>query len=183
MTRELKGITLTYLDGSVEEYPKKDLELLNKLSDSCGIESVAQLITVMALSFDVDSTVASIREDHQEELEALKTAHRKEKEEYKKKGIIASKSKLDGKMLEEWGLYLPNFHYNPQDLRLMRDPSDSIIYNGLTEFGEVREIILLDWQLKSPYASTKTKHQIKDCIERKDVRFEIGNAPLGRQEE
>jgi predicted Holliday junction resolvase-like endonuclease len=57
--------------------------------------------------------------------------------------VIRSQAVTAGKVYEQLLPYLPEFPYNPKDVRFLGSPTDLIVFDGLAD-GEVERVVFLE---------------------------------------
>jgi predicted Holliday junction resolvase-like endonuclease len=83
--------------------------------------------------------------------------------------IQRSQSVIIGKVTEHLIPYMPNFAYNPKDVRFIGSPIDLIIFDGMDN-EEVREVVFVE--VKTGAATlTKRERQIRDVISAGKVKW------------
>jgi len=92
-------------------------------------------------------------------------------QEIRKDAIDRSRRTLGGKFAENLAPFLPDFKYDPTDIRFLGTPIDFIAFPGLAT-GEPEEIVLVE--VKSGKAQLSTKERkIRDLVKKKKVRWEL----------
>lgn len=74
-----------------------------------------------------------------------------------------------GKVSEQLVPYLPDFAYNPKDVRFLGSPVDFIVFDGLAE-GEVRRVVLVEVKTGDAALSTRERH-VRDVVKAKRVEW------------
>jgi predicted Holliday junction resolvase-like endonuclease len=124
--------------------------------------------------YRLDETIDELYDEleHAEE-EALERANEilKKREKFLREDAIRrSQAVLRGKIAEQLAPSLEGFTYNPRDCRFLGSPFDYLVFSGLTD-GEVQEIVLLEVKTGRSRLS-KRERQVRDAVERGDVRYE-----------
>lgn len=83
--------------------------------------------------------------------------------------IQRSQSVIIGKVTEHLIPYMPNFAFNPKDVRFVGSPIDLIIFDGMDN-EEVREVVFVEVKTGMS-ALTKRERQIRDIILAGKVRW------------
>ncbi|MFA5106467.1 MAG: Holliday junction resolvase-like protein [Candidatus Micrarchaeia archaeon] len=84
--------------------------------------------------------------------------------------IKKSRSVLGGQFSEQLAPYLPGFNYPPTEARFLGKPIDFVIFKGM-DAKEIEEIVFLE--VKTGKAGLNhAERTLKNCIERKNVRWE-----------
>lgn len=74
-----------------------------------------------------------------------------------------------GKVHEQLVPYLPDFGFNPKDVRFLGSPVDLIVFDGLAE-GDVRRVVFVE--VKTGGASlTRRERQVRTVIEAREVEW------------
>lgn len=74
-----------------------------------------------------------------------------------------------GKVHEQLIPYLPDFRYNPKDVRFLGTPVDLVVFDGLAE-GVVRRIVFLEVKTGGS-ALTGRERQVRDVVEAREVEW------------
>lgn len=74
-----------------------------------------------------------------------------------------------GKVHEQLIPYLPDFRYNPKDVRFLGTPVDLVVFDGLAE-GAVRRVVFLEVKTGGS-ALTGRERQVRDVIEAREVEW------------
>jgi len=83
--------------------------------------------------------------------------------------VEKSQAVILGKVHEQLIPYLPDFHYNPRDVRFLGTPVDLVVFDGLTD-GQVRRIVFLE--VKTGVSTlTGRERQVRDIIEARQVEW------------
>jgi predicted Holliday junction resolvase-like endonuclease len=88
-------------------------------------------------------------------------------EEWKKK----SRAVLGGKFSEQLAPYLPDFKYDPTEIRFIGSPVDFIVFKG-TSAKEPEEIIFVEVKTGKSNLS-ENERKLKEIVENKKVRWEM----------
>ncbi|MBU4256097.1 MAG: hypothetical protein L6265_10170 [Thermoplasmatales archaeon] len=88
-------------------------------------------------------------------------------EEWKKK----SRAVLGGKFSEQLAPYLPDFKYDPTEVRFIGSPVDFIVFKG-TSTKEPEEIVFVEVKTGKSVLS-ENERKLKEIIENKRVRWEM----------
>ena len=81
--------------------------------------------------------------------------------------VQRSQAVTAGKVQEQLIPYLPEFHYNPKDVRFLGTPVDLVVFDGLAE-GEVRRIVFLEVKTGASTLTTRER-QVRDVVEARAV--------------
>lgn len=74
-----------------------------------------------------------------------------------------------GKVHEQLIPYLPDFRYNPKDVRFLGTPVDLVVFDGLAQ-GEVRRIVFVEVKTGSSVLSARER-QVRSAIEARCVEW------------
>ncbi len=89
----------------------------------------------------------------------------------RKDAVARQRQVVGGKLLEKLAPYLPEFSYDPTELRFIGDPVDYVLFRGLSK-RQVEEIVFLE--VKSGRSRPRgTQLQIRDAVEEGHVRWEV----------
>jgi predicted Holliday junction resolvase-like endonuclease len=83
--------------------------------------------------------------------------------------IQRSQAVIIGKVTEHLLPYMPNFAFNPKDVRFIGSPIDLIIFDGMDN-EEVREVVFVEVKT-GVSALTKRERQIRDVISAGKVKW------------
>ncbi|MDD4983268.1 MAG: Holliday junction resolvase-like protein [Candidatus ainarchaeum sp.] len=89
--------------------------------------------------------------------------------ENRKDAVKRSRSVLSGLVNEQLAPYLPNFPFNPSEIKFLGKPIDFIVFSGLDN-KEVKEVVFVEVKTGGSVMS-KTERSLKDAIEGKRVRW------------
>ncbi len=93
-------------------------------------------------------------------------------QEIRKDAIERSKSVIMGKVTEHLVPYMPDFKYNPKDVRFIGSPIDLIIFDGLDE-GNVRKIVFAEIKTGKTASLSEREKKVKKAVESKKVSWEL----------
>ena len=96
----------------------------------------------------------------------------------RKKAIQTSQSVTLGKSLEHIVPYLPEFAYNPQDVRFLGSPIDLVVFDGLSE-GQLREVVFIEIKTGKKVHLPAREKAVKECIQRRAVKWELLHTQSG----
>ena len=93
-----------------------------------------------------------------------------------KQRLKTSRSVIGGQFSEQLAPYLPDFKYNPSEVRFIGKPIDFIVFKGMDE-KEIEEVIFVE--VKSGKSKSLNKHEriLRDIIKEKKVRWEQYEVP------
>lgn len=84
--------------------------------------------------------------------------------------IKMSKSVVGGFATEQLAPYLPNFKYNPSEVRFIGKPIDFLVFKGMDN-KEIEEIIFVEVKTGKSQLNTNEK-SLKKAIEEKKIKWE-----------
>ncbi|MCG2825081.1 MAG: hypothetical protein L6265_00650 [Thermoplasmatales archaeon] len=97
------------------------------------------------------------------------------KKEYEKSirkdAVERSRAVLGGKFSEQLAPYLPDFNYDPTEVRFIGSPVDFIVFKG-TSTKEPEEIVFVEVKTGKSELS-ENERKIKEIVENKKVRWEM----------
>jgi predicted Holliday junction resolvase-like endonuclease len=83
--------------------------------------------------------------------------------------VLRSQAITAGKVHEQLLPYLPDFPYNPKDVRFLGSPTDLVVFDGLAE-GLVRRVVFLE--VKTGGAGlTSRERSVRDAVEARQVEW------------
>lgn len=95
--------------------------------------------------------------------------------EIREDAVRRSRLVLGGKFSEQLAPYLPDFKYDPRDVRFIGTPIDMLVFKGLAA-NTPEEIIMLE--IKSGEAGlSQQEKRIRELVENKKVRWELYRVP------
>jgi predicted Holliday junction resolvase-like endonuclease len=83
--------------------------------------------------------------------------------------VLRSQAVTSGKVYEQLLPYLPDFPYNPRDVRFLGSPTDLIVFDGLTE-GQVRRVVFLEVKTGGS-CLTARERSVRDAIQAREVEW------------
>jgi len=86
-----------------------------------------------------------------------------------------SRSTLSGKFLEQLGPFLPNFPYDPTEVRFIGSPIDCLVFPGASS-EECEEVVFLEVKSGKSVLS-KVQRRIRDAVQQGRVRWEEYRIP------
>jgi predicted Holliday junction resolvase-like endonuclease len=90
--------------------------------------------------------------------------------------IQKSHSTIIGQVSEHIVPFMPNFCFNPKDVRFVGSPIDLIIFNGMDD-DDIAEIIFVEVKTGASADLSRRQRQIRDAIQSNRVRWEIFRVP------
>ncbi|MFZ3383989.1 MAG: Holliday junction resolvase-like protein [Candidatus Methanoperedens sp.] len=105
-----------------------------------------------------------------------------EEKNIREDAIKKSQAVIMGKVTEHLVPYFPDFKYNPKDLRFLGTPVDFVVFDGLSDGDVLKKVAFLEVKTgKSAGLSNRERH-IRNCIESKNVCYEIIRINKGSQD-
>ena len=74
-----------------------------------------------------------------------------------------------GKVHEQLLPYLPDFPYNPKDVRFLGSPTDLVVFDGLAE-GQVKRVVFLEVKTGGS-GLTARERSVRDAIQAREVEW------------
>ena len=81
-----------------------------------------------------------------------------------------SHSVILGQVSEHLAPYMPEFSFNPKDVRFVGSPIDLIVFDGMDE-ENLREIVFVEVKTGSSAALTSRERQIRDVVSARQVKW------------
>ncbi len=95
--------------------------------------------------------------------------------EIRQDSVDRSRATLSGQFLEKLAPHLPDFPYDPTDVRFLGTPVDYVVFDGLAA-GEVDEIVFLE--VKSGRSTlSSSQRRVRDAVEAGAVRWDVYRVP------
>jgi predicted Holliday junction resolvase-like endonuclease len=82
-----------------------------------------------------------------------------------------------GKVYEQLVPYLPNFPFNPKDVRFLGSPVDFVVFEGLSD-GHVTRVVFLELKTGAAQLSTRER-RVRDAITELRVEWQELRMPSG----
>ena len=132
----------------------------------------AMAIAVVLAAVIVYAAYRFIEQRANLKLERWKAAHSKA---ISREAIKGSQAAVSGRVLERVAPYLPDFEFNPRDVRFIGDPVDFVVFDGLTE-GRVRRVVFVE--VKSGAGELNgNERRVKAAIVARQVEWELFQVP------
>lgn len=74
-----------------------------------------------------------------------------------------------GKVHEQLIPYLPDFHFNPKDVRFLGTPVDLVVFDGLDE-GQLRRVVFVEVKTGGAGLSVRER-QVRDAVQAREVEW------------
>jgi len=81
----------------------------------------------------------------------------------RKDAIQRSLAVTTGKVYEQLVPYLPNFPFNPRDVRFLGSPVDFVVFDGLSD-GQVTRIVFVEVKTGAAVLSTRER-RVRDAVQ------------------
>jgi predicted Holliday junction resolvase-like endonuclease len=108
-------------------------------------------------------------------LERWKAAHTRA---ISREAIRGSQAAVAGRVFERVAPYLPDFGYNPRDVRFLGDPVDFVVFDGLSE-GNVRKVVFVEVKTGSGELNG-SERRVKSAITGRRVEWTLYRIPDGQ---
>lgn len=82
--------------------------------------------------------------------------------------IQRSQSVIIGKVSEHLLPYMPDFPYNPRDVKFLGSPVDLIVFDGMSD-GDIKQIVLIEIKTGQSAALTQRERQIRNAVNDKNI--------------
>lgn len=102
--------------------------------------------------------------------EAAEKWKREEEKKIRADAIKRHKNVTKGKTTEHLVPYMDDFEYNPSDCRFLGSPIDIIVFDGLSDGGEVHKVVFLEVKTGKSASLSTRERRVRDAI--KDGRVE-----------
>ena len=93
-------------------------------------------------------------------------------EQARRSAVNQSRAVLGGKFTEQMVPYLPDFKYDPTEVRFIGSPVDMIVFPGLAR-GDPEEIVILEIKTGRSGQLTPQQNKIRQLIEEGMVRWDV----------
>jgi predicted Holliday junction resolvase-like endonuclease len=81
----------------------------------------------------------------------------------RRESIAQSQATIIGKVTEHLAPFLPDFQYNPKDVRFIGSPVDLIVFDGLEE-GSLRRLVFVEVKAGKAAGLTARERDIREAI-------------------
>ena len=150
MNKNIKQITITYDDGTIESFPKSLIDSLVRCQDDHI--SIIGFIKELVRQCDIKYALASLTKQHDKEMETLEQELNNSNEiiiEQKikvlekkyKDNLNRQRGSVSGTFIEKFIPYFPEYSYNQFDLVHVGKPFDILVLNGLEENKKIDSLI------------------------------------------
>jgi predicted Holliday junction resolvase-like endonuclease len=99
-------------------------------------------------------------------------------EKIRKDAVRRASSVLSGKVTEHLAPYLPDFPYDPRDVRFLGTPVDLIVFDGMSDDDDVREVVFVEVKTGSSSLTTRER-RVRDAVQEKRVSWKIFHLETG----
>lgn len=83
--------------------------------------------------------------------------------------VQKSKAVISGKVAEQFVPFLPDFSYNPKDVRFIGSPVDLIVFHGLYD-DEIKKIVFVEVKTGNSTLNTRER-SLRDAVLNKNVEW------------
>jgi len=136
------------------------------------VDLLTLALTIMAIGFGLVVGFVAGRALTQRTLEL---DFRDREREIRRDSVDRSRATLSGQFLEKLAPYLPEFPYDPTDVRFLGTPVDYVVFDGLAE-GELQEIVFLE--VKSGRSDLSSRERrVRDAVKAGAVRWDVYRVP------
>ena len=105
----------------------------------------------------------------------MELSFRDREREIRQDSVDRSRATLSGQFLEKLAPHLPDFPYDPTDVRFIGTPVDYVVFDGLAE-GAVDEVVFLE--VKSGRSTlSSSQRRVRDAVEAGAVRWDVYRVP------
>ena len=105
----------------------------------------------------------------------LELEFRDREREIRQDSVHRSRSTLSGQFLEKLAPHLPDFPYDPTDVRFLGTPVDYVVFDGLAE-GDLQEIVFLE--VKSGRSHLRSsQRRVRDAVDAGAIRWDEYRVP------
>ena len=126
---------------------------------------VVVILVAVAVSLFVGYLVGRALTTKAKELETLARV-----EDAREESVKLSRSVLTGKFIEQLAPFLPDFRYDPTEVRFIGSPVDCLVFSGASR-EECDEVVFLE--IKSGKSGLKTiQRRVRDAVKEGRVRWE-----------
>lgn len=94
-----------------------------------------------------------------------------------REAIKGSQAAITGRVLEKFTPYLPEFGFNPRDVRFLGDPVDFVIFDGLSE-GEVKRVVFMEVKTGGGTLNS-SERRVKGAVAERRVEWRLFRLPGG----
>jgi predicted Holliday junction resolvase-like endonuclease len=136
------------------------------------VDLLTLVLTILAIGFGLAIGFVAGRELTQRTLEF---DFRNREREIRRDSVDRSRSTLSGQFLEKLAPHLPEFPYDPTDVRFLGSPVDYVVFDGLAE-GELREIVFLEVKSGRSELSSRER-RVRDAVQARAIRWHVYRVP------
>ena len=123
------------------------------------------VLVAVAVSLFVGFLIGRVLTTKAKELETLARV-----EEAREESVKQSRSTLTGKLIEQLAPFLPDFGYDPTEVRFIGSPVDCLVFRGASR-DECEEVVFLEIKAGKSGLST-VQRRIRDAVKEGRVRWE-----------
>jgi len=130
------------------------------------------LVIIIVLGLRLREAYKRTEEAEEQALSRAKELLRKEEKRIRADAIKRSENVVKGKVAETLVPFLPEFKYNPRDIRFLGSPVDLIVFNGLTE-GYLKEVVFIEVKTGKSARLTGREMQVQEVVGLSEVYYEV----------
>ena len=136
------------------------------------MDVVTLILAILAIAFGLAIGFAAGRAVTRRTMEL---DFRDREREIRQDSVDRSRATLSGQFLEKLAPHLPDFPFDPTDVRFLGTPVDYVVFDGLAE-GELQEIVFLE--VKSGRSTLRSsQRRVRDAVEAGAVRWDVYRIP------
>lgn len=135
MNRTILSLEAKYSDGSTETISDTTICLMQQHFDNYS--SLNDMLMAMLSSYDKDTAISELKEQHQEEINNKIAAEQKKAQDNK----AIQRAVNVGYLMEKFLPFFPEYTYNPFDIRYVGHSFDFLVLNGLEETKQIQSIV------------------------------------------
>ena len=95
-----------------------------------------------------------------------------------REAIKGSQSAVAGRIFERVAPYLPDFGFNPRDVRFLGDPVDFVVFDGLSQ-GTVRRVVFVEVKTGNGEMNG-SERRVRSAIAARNVEWSLYRIPDGQ---
>jgi predicted Holliday junction resolvase-like endonuclease len=84
--------------------------------------------------------------------------------------ISRSQNVITGNVTQHLAPYLPQFQFNPKDVRFVGSPIDLIVFDGMCD-GDLKDIIFIEVKTGRSAKLNSHERQVRDAVEARRIRW------------
>ncbi len=138
--------------------------------ETAVVIAIAAIIAVIIIMLSIYITRLTFEKKFRDWRDAELERWQTEMEQARRSAVVQSRAVLGGKFTEQIVPYLPDFRYDPTEVRFIGSPIDMIVFPGLAR-GEPEEIVILEVKTNKSQL-TPQQRKIRQLIEDGMVRWD-----------